>query len=203
MLFYSGLGYGQVKAVTDKGDEVILYSDGTWKYLNQDNHQIDSIALNPNAFVKPATSTFLVKSKNADFGVWLDPKKWSFVKGKDGEVAEYEFEYKGDDIYGMFITEKVEVPLENLSVIALENAKDAAPDVQIMHQEYRMVNDKKVLTLQMNGTMQGIKFSYYGYYFSSEVGTVQFVMYTSANLLKNSLPAMESLLNGFVWLQKK
>ena len=71
---------------------------------------------------------------------------------------------------------------------------------EITKEEYRIVNGAKVLLLQMNGTMQGIKFSYYGYYFSNSNGTVQFVTYTSTNLITSYLPKIELLLNGIVEL---
>jgi len=52
--------------------------------------------------------------------------------------------------------------------------------------------------IQMDGTTQGIRFSYYGYYFSNSNGTIQFVTYTSQNLLDNYVNDCEELLNGFV-----
>ena len=100
----------------------------------------------------------------------------------------------------MIISEKMEIPLETLKSIALNNGRKAAPDLKITKEEYRIVNGAKVLLLQMNGTMQGIKFSYYGYYFSNSNGTVQFVTYTSTNLITSYLPKIELLLNGIVEL---
>jgi len=50
----------------------------------------------------------------------------------------------------------------------------------------------------MNGTMQGIKVSYYGYYFSNNNGTLQFLTYTSQNLLSDYIDEIEDLLNGFI-----
>ncbi|MCC7520261.1 MAG: hypothetical protein IT220_01380, partial [Flavobacteriaceae bacterium] len=104
----------------------------------------------------------------------------------------------GEDLYGMIISEKVEIPLETLRSIAIENGKSVAPDLKIMKEEYRTVNGLKLLLLQMNGTMQGIKFSYYGYYYSNTNGTVQFITYTSQNLLNSYIPEIEKLLNGIV-----
>ena len=98
----------------------------------------------------------------------------------------------------MIISEKFEIPLETLKSIALETARSAAPDLKIVKEEYRIVNGIKVLLLQMNGTMQGIKFSYYGYYFSNTNGTVQFIAYTSQNLLDGYRKECDILLNGFV-----
>ena len=50
--------------------------------------------------------------------------------------------------------------------------------------------------------MQGIKFSYYGYYYSGEEGTVQFITYTAQNMLEDYRNDCETLLNGFVKTSK-
>jgi hypothetical protein len=125
---------------------------------------------------------------------------WTFKKGNEKDAAEYKLQLKAGDLYGMIISEKVEIPLETLKSIALNNGRKAAPDLKITKEEYRIVNGLKVLLLQMNGTMEGIKFSYYGYYFSNTNGTVQFVTYTSTNLIASYLPKIEVLLNGIVEL---
>ena len=70
-----------------------------------------------------------MKSKRTDIGFWLNPKKWSFSKSIDNPDAEYEVELKGEDLYGMIITEKIEIPLKTLKNIAVDNARLAAPDV--------------------------------------------------------------------------
>jgi len=192
----------QKKAVTENGDEVFLYEDGTWKYKNEKEIKANETLLNPKKIKKNEDATFLLKSNKLNIGVWLNPKKWSFKKADTNTEAEYEFQLKDGDLYGMAITEKVEIPLETLKYIALENGRGAAPDLKIIHEEYRMVNGVKVFMMQMNGKMQGIKFSYYGYYFSSEKGTIQLITYTSQNLLKEYMKDCEELLNGFVELNK-
>ncbi|WP_406684894.1 hypothetical protein N1F78_03995 [Seonamhaeicola sp. MEBiC1930] len=194
--------YAQQKAITERGEEVILFEDGTWKYQNEEVIKETEIPTNPEKFEKDTNSTFLLKSNKLNVGFWLDPKVWSFKKATDNPEAEYELQVKDGDLYGMVISEKVEIPLEMLKTIALENGKAAAPDLKIVKEEYRMVNDLKVLLLQMDGTMYGIKFSYYGYYFSHENGTVQFITYTSQNLLEESRDVCEKLLNGIVKLDE-
>jgi hypothetical protein len=193
--------FAQKKAVTETGEEVILYTDGTWKYADSSSLKETEIATNPNPFKKKISSTFLLKSTNVNVGVWLDPKKWSFKKGGTSDAAEYELGLKGKDLYGLLITEKVEFPLETFKTVAIENARDASPDIKIVKQEYRTVNGKKILMLQMDGSMQGVKFSYYGYYYSNEKGSVQFVTYTAQNLLKDYLNDVEELLNGLVTIE--
>ena len=197
-LFFVNLIQAQQKAVTETGEEVILFEDGTWKYQNEELISEKITPTNPKNFKKDKESTFLLKSSKLNIGIYLNPKKWSFKKATNKPEAEFELNFKGGDLYGMVITEKFEIPLETLKSIALENGKAAAPDLKIVKEEYRTVNGLKVLLLQMNGTTQGIKFSYYGYYFSSPNGTVQFITFTSQNLLDSYKHESEKLLNGFV-----
>ena len=188
----------QINAVTETGDQVILNNNGTWKYIDESVIENLSIPKNTKIFKKEKEASFLVKSKRTNVGVWINPKKWSFNNGKENEDSEFEFQLKGEDLYGMMISEKMEIPLETLKEIALDNAKEAAPDIKIVKQEYRNVNGIKVLMLQMNGTIQGIKFVYYGYYYSNSSGTVQLMTYTGQNLLNDYLEEVESFLNGIV-----
>mgnify|MGYP006439848449 CR=1 FL=1 len=197
-LFALSLAHAQINAVTETGEEVILYDDGTWKYQNEEELEVKEIPTNSNKFEKNKESTFLLKSNNLNVGIYINPKKWSFRKATENPDAEYELQLKDGDLYGMVITEKVEIPLETLKSIAIENAKAVSPDLKIVKEEYRIVNGIKVLLLQMNGTMKGIKVSYYGYYFSSTNGTIQFVTYTSQNLMDSYRPKSEKLLNGLV-----
>ena len=187
----------QEKAVTETGEEVILYADGTWNYLDSEL-EVKEIPVNKKSFKKSKNASFLLKSSRVNLGFWLDPKKWSFKKAANNEDAEYELQLKNGDLYGMIITEKVEIPLETLKDIAIENGRAVAPDLKIVKEEYRNVNGTKVLLIQMNGTTQGIKFSYYGYYYSNSNGTIQFVTYTSQNLLDTYVNDCEELLNGIV-----
>jgi len=188
--------HAQKTAITDTGEEVILYPDGTWK--SKSVVKVTVIPLNPKKFAKPTTSTFLLKSTRVNIGVWLDPKVWSFKKADENEEGEYELQLKGGDLYAIMITEKVEIPLETLKGIAVENARSVSPDVTIVKEEYRTVNNVKVLLLQMSGTIEGVKFTYFGYYYSNANGTVQLLTYTSQNLFASYQVNAEALLNGFV-----
>ena len=188
----------QIKAVTENGDEVVLYNDKTWKFINESIDEVKEIPINDVLFKKDKKSTFLVKSNKISMGVLINPKKWSFKKNPINDEAEYQFQLKGGDLYGMMITEKIEIPVETIKNLALQNAREVAPDIKSVKEEYRTVNGKKILMMQMNGTMQGIKFTYYSYYYSNKNGVVQLVTYTSANLLDTYLEEIEKFLNGFV-----
>ena len=198
ILFLTGFTvFSQTKGITETGDEVILYKNGTWEYEN-DSLNISSITENNKQFAKSKKSTFLVKSEIKNIGIWVNPKNWSFSKGEPNGAAEFSFEVKGKDIRGMLITEKIEVPIENLIELAISNAKDAASNIKVIKKEYRKINGLKVIMMQLTGTLSGIKFIYYGYYYSNSNGSIQLVTYTSQGLFEKSKEDMEELLNGFV-----
>ncbi len=198
LLTVAVLGQAQISALTESGDKVILYDDGTWEYADQRNEELKEITENPAKFTKGKNSGFLVKSKKMKVGVWLDSKKWRFEKAESTEPAEFQFNLKNEDLYGMLITEKIEIPLERLQSIAIQNAREAASDIKVLNEEYRTVNGTKVLMMQMSGTIQGIQFTYYGYYYSNKEGSVQFITYTSKSLFEDYKNEIEELLNGFV-----
>ncbi len=198
LIVVSGFTQAQIKAITENGEEVVLFQNGQWEYTTSNEVVEEEILMNPVKFTRPTTSTFLLKSTKLNVGTYLDSKKWTIEKGKGDDAFEYQLTLNQGDLYAMMITEQVEIPLESLKEIALDNARDVAPDVYVVKEEYRMVNGLRVLMLQMNGTLSGIKFSYYGYYFSSEKGTIQFIGYTSQNLLAKYQKTMEDLLNGLV-----
>ena len=193
--------FAEQRAVTDKGEEVILYDDGRWEYVGRDGDDRGAIEVNDREFAKPQNATFLLKSKRNNIGLWLDPTKWRFKDAQSNKDAEYELSLKGQDLYGMILTEKIEMPLESLVNIAFQNAEAVAPDVQIINREYRIVNGNKVIQMQMNGTMEGIKFVYYGYYISNKEGSTQILTYTSQGLFDQFHDEMEELLNGLVILE--
>lgn len=189
-------GIAQIKALTENGEEVVLYSDGTWKALEKSDINESLDTNKTKEYTKSTDATFQLKSQKTNISIHINSKTWSFKKATNNEDAEYEFQSKTKDLYAMLITEKIEIPLVNLRKIALNNAKSVAPDVQIIKEELRKVNGKYFLCMQMNGTIEGVKFTYYGYYYSSPQGTVQFISYTSQNLFESLRAEMENLLNG-------
>lgn len=186
----------QIKAVTEHGEEVILNNDGTWKYASI-TPSFDT-RLDTPVITKQDKATFLLKGKNVPYGVWLDPKKWSF-KSVDNEESsiEYRLSLKNESVYCMVIPEKIELSLELLETAALTNGKKAAPDVHVVREEIRKVNGNIVMLLELRGTIDKISFVYYGYYYTGPIGTLQVVCYTSASLFEKYKDEMEKLLSGF------
>lgn len=68
LLLISNICIAQTKAVTDTGEEVILYEDRTWKYANDFRDPKLAIKTNPVEFKKSNNANFLLKSKLAEVG---------------------------------------------------------------------------------------------------------------------------------------
>ena len=206
-LSIANISNAQIKALTETGKEVLLFDNGTWKYSNDSSNtdnKPDSISLNAHSFSKTAGQTFLVKSKVFNVGIYINPSKWTFSSHRDNESnPEYRFSLKSGDGFAMMITEKTTIDLENMRQIALLNAQKASIDAKETSAEYRMVNNKKILCLTMQGTIKGIKFAYLGYYYSNSNGTIQLVSYSSQKLFETQKKEFEELLNGLVELDNK
>ena len=192
----------QQRAVTEAGDQVILYKDGRWIYADKDSVKTDDIPINNKSFGKSKTASFLVKSKRINIGCWIDPKVWKFRSAETPSAAEFEFDHVNGSLYGLIISENLDIPTESLANLAVNNAREAAPDIKVTAKEYRIVNGTKVLMLRMAGTIEDIRFSYYGYYFAADGGAMQFLVYSSDTFMDENIDTVEQLLNGFVLFEK-
>ncbi len=198
----------QQKALTENGHEVTLYDNGTWKYSGDSTgaatSDSDSIPVNTGKFVRNPKATFAVKSNTANVGVYINTAAVTFNPHKENEVIpEYYFLAKSGGFYGMLITEKTPIAIEEFKGIALANAAKASLDARVTSADYRMVNNKKVLCMELRATLKGIKFVYLGYYYSSEGGSVQFLTYTSQEMYTANKKSMEDFLNGFTVFEAK
>jgi hypothetical protein len=198
--------FGQIKALTENGDEVVLFSDGSWLYKDS-TEKTDKISVNvkenSQIFSKSTAANFLIKSKKNNYAFWVDKSKYSFKKAEGNLDAEYEIQIKDKDAYALIISEEIEVPLENLVNIALQNAQVLDPNMKVVEKEYRIVNGLKLLMMKMEGVYEGIPLVYFGYYHSSTNGTLQYISYTSQKLFQKYKIELETLLNGMVLLETK
>ncbi|MDR3714464.1 MAG: hypothetical protein P4L51_16755 [Puia sp.] len=194
----------QKKAVTESGEEVILYNNGTWKYL-KDFDATDSsreISTNPTEFIKPPAATFLLKAKNGNIGFWINPRKWTFHKGAVNAAADFELQIPGESLQATILSEATSIPLESFPDIALANGRLAAPDLKIVEREYRHVNGLKILHLRMEGTQLGIRFNYFAYYYSTSNSTIQFAVSSYPSTIVKYSKDVEDLLNGLTELSE-
>ncbi len=180
------------EATTTDGRTVILNDDGSWRYKSADPIS-DSLSRN-----RPAGSYRIIKSNKGFVNVRYDPNKWVFKRLPAGSTSEFTFKHVKGDGYAIAIIERISVPIENLKRIALNNAKNAAPNARITHERMRTVNGKEILEMGIRGTIQGIPFQYVGYYWSGKSGSIQLIAYTAQNLFSEYKADFKKLLNGLM-----
>jgi len=183
-------------ATTEDGRTVKLNENGTWQFVTKEkSRKTDSIL---HIYSKPQLATTYVKSTRNRFGFWYDKTVWKPVQKKTNEYAEFEMEMPKGDAYAMFISEKIELDLDQLRNIVIKNARQQDPNIMVEKEEMRMVNGIKLKYLQMTGEAHGVNFVYQGYYSSNSSGTIQFVCFTAKNLVKEYESDFLNLLNGLV-----
>jgi hypothetical protein len=180
----------QERVTTASGRVVLLYPDGTWKYAPTATAPPSGKGHN-----RPAEATARVDFARGRGSLFYDPTKWQETKAK--EPGRINLVHTEGDAYAIIIAERLQMSIDALRDLALNNAKAAAPDAQIVSQETRRVNGHDVMALQITGSMQGIGFVYFGYYYVGSEGTFQLLTYTAKNLFDEYKPQFERLLDGF------
>ena len=179
----------QERAVTDSGKTVLIYPDGTWK-----DAKTNTAGTGKNGITRPKVSIGKAAILKGRATIFYNPKKWK-PKG-DEEGGRTSFVHADGDAQAIVLTERIQMPIENLEKVAIDNAKLAAPDTVITHRETKRVNGLDIVAIQMKGTIQGTRFCYYNYYYSCEKGVIQILTFTSQNLFNEYKPDFEDFLNG-------
>lgn len=195
----------QTMAITLEGDTVYLYSDGTWDFNGEYGDYSIAGPILPEDLAKggsyksPASNSSEVTGPDNGYKVKYNPKEWEkIVPGEINEDASHAFQMKNDDGYAMVIFERVAIPLESLAQIAIDQAYSVASDLVLEKTEKRTINGKEMLCMQMSGTTSGIPFTYFGYYYTDEERSIQFLTFTGANRYEVVQPQFEALLNGLM-----
>ena len=177
------------RATTEDGRKVLLYPDGRWKYAPP-----AAKGRAEKSYIRGVAATEGIDLLRGGMTLFVDPAKWKRTPSED--PTRISFRHSTGEAYGMVVAERLVIPLPRLKEIAISNAREAAPDVRVTLEEPRRVNDVDVLAMQMEGTIQGVPFTYYGYYFSGPHGSVQLLTYTGSNLFAEYKPEFEDFLNG-------
>ena len=72
LIFTSKLVIGQEIAVTERGDSVVLFSNGTWDYYANylsNNEDETEIRINSETFIKPKSSTKKINGSNQAYEI--------------------------------------------------------------------------------------------------------------------------------------
>ena len=191
--------YSQTKGLTDDGKEVVLFDNGTWKFVNEsDAKSLETISTNDFPFNKSKNAGFLMRSKKLDMGLYFNPPEWKVSPEKVSPYVEYMFRANTEDqIIGFLITEKVQIPtLKNLRDILLIGVQKNADFFRLKESEYRTVNGLKVLYIRYIANTKGLDFEYAGNYYLNDLGYCGVIAFSPQNSFEKNSVKIHELLNG-------
>jgi len=205
------VAYGQTKAVTETGDTIYVYDNGTWSFeliegmpavpnemaFLSDEIIIDTIL---TEFSVSAKANKEVRDKRDMFVIKYDDSLWKRVPPATlNEEAEFAFQSKVSDIWCVVIAEETPIASDKLLLIAKNTMKDATGSTpEILKTELRSVNGHDLIRGVLGVEISGIAFTFDTYYFSNDSGSVQFITWTSDNVWERYQKEILKFLNGFI-----
>ena len=192
------LSFSQINAITEDGYQIQLFDDGTWNYVDTTLNEKRFIKKNDSIFKVPYNSTLNISSSVLDINIMLNDKDWLVNPSVEEDITEFLFTHKNAEIFGILIPEKNAIPVENLRNIALINARDNVENLTILEEEYRQVNNLKVLYLCFEGEVEKMKLRYNNYFYSGEDGIAQLITYARKDVAIRNKDAIFKLLNGLI-----
>jgi hypothetical protein len=189
----------QVTAITEEGRAVILFTDGTWRYLN-DSVKVSTLDL--SYYTVPENSTSLVKGKETRYELWYNADRWNLLPDTVYENSEYALEFHTGELIAMMIAERMQVPLSRIKEAAIASFKKEGSECRISEEQKIMVNNTEGLLLKIDALVDGIPVSYLNGYFSTREGTFQLITYTAYNLFDSHRKDMIGLISGFVLIEQ-
>jgi hypothetical protein len=202
--------FAQEKAITETGDTIYVYPDGTWSFELELYKPSGGITQPINKRVAPVNNgrTFTVtEGLTGKLSSALGPIRVMYQDSIykrlppaniNGE-AEFALTARDNSCYAMVIIEPVEIGLDNLFKIALTTMESAADEpLEILEQEYCEVNGQPMIRASMKATVNGLEIIYFSNYYSGPNGSVQLVSWSFASLFDQQKPKLEALLNGLV-----
>jgi hypothetical protein len=179
----------QTPATTFDGKAVMLYDNGTWKYAAADTVSRPATGSAPSAVRDQIT---ILDGKAI---LRYDPNKWRETPS-DHPGRFMLTHVKGDGL-AMVIAEHLDMQIDTLVRVALENARSAAPDVQVLKRTGLRVKGKEMVEMQFSGTLRGVPFTYLGRYYSGKEGSFQVLTFTGTSLFAEYEADFRELLGGF------
>lgn len=187
------MGFTSARVVTqDDGQQVVLFPDGSWKEFRG------------NLRPQNQLQRFVVGSDDA-YGVWYSPDSWTVPSAMGSPEYDLAFVHMSKGAYAYVLYGKEKLTLESLRDYAWYNARRVIDESKISYDKQLEINGQQVLCLKIEGWYYGepeAPLVYYGYYYTGDMGSIQFVVYTTESLFQSLQQEIKALLNGFIVMPK-
>jgi len=89
-------------------------------------------------FYRSLKATEKAEFARGRYVLFFNPEKWK--RQKSEETERLTWNHRNGDGYAQVISERIQIPLENLRKLALDNMKGVDPNAKITFEEKRQVN---------------------------------------------------------------
>ncbi len=197
-------------AVTESGDSIFIYDDGTWSYdLKAQSKGMEenvlkfqtldlSIENHGRKFTLPSQTLKKIDKDSEFYKISYNPSNWKRVPPATiNPIASYTFGDESKGIYAMLIAENIEMGTENIYKFALQHAEtNAGAAPKVLRSEWVMVNGVKMINGEYDVNLNGLKFTFNSLFYSTEKGTIQLMTWTFTNQYTANKPMLEEILAG-------
>jgi len=204
----------QTLAVTEHGDTVYIFNDGTWSFemeaatsVGMEGLGFEDIEIIPDTLVAAqryeGNGGASVESSLALFNLKYDKDEWKRIPpGELNEDAEFAFQNRNRDIWAMVITEESVFDKVLIARIAARTMQEnLGTEVRLIKSEIRTVNGYEILRVAYAAIITDIPIVFDSYYYSNDKGTLQFTCYTTESLWNKYESYMLDFLNGLYILE--
>ena len=200
-----------VDAITENGQGVVLYSNGTWAFkreptrpqIKKNKHVktlpprlVKNKKIEPKSTLKTKSKSIL-KGKHNTYKIIYDNTLWKKTSSANDD-AEIQLEHKTGNGFAMVIFDRSPISLKDLKKQVLTTMRSVASKVEIISEEKKRIKNHQIMVLKINSTIENTPFSYFNYYASGQWGTIQFVTYTATALMADYEADFTTLLDGLI-----
>lgn len=158
------------------------------------SHELRNIKQSKKIYIQSKKSDDVLESKNG-FVKFNLANNWR-ISPNNNPAAEFQLTFHKGDLYATIITERIEIPIKSLTEFAIQNLSNITDDYEVLNVEVRNVNGKSFVMMDIECTLNEIKFRYRNFYWSGKPGSLQILTYTGINLFEEFKNDIDYLLNG-------
>lgn len=174
----------ELRAVTEDGRKVVLFSDGKW--------QFDSRASTATRTLSESPYQTAVKR----FSLVFNPDEWRLLPKKDDEPNRRSLQHKSLPVHALVIADEIPARTETLKDVILYNAKSAGASTTILVDKTESLGSRQVGSIRFAAMMKGMELVFSTYYYADEDGNVQVSCFTGQSLFFKYQGECQKLLNG-------
>jgi hypothetical protein len=129
--------------------------------------------------------------------VRYDPGLWQ-LDANPTPPGSFQYVYTGGDVFFRVITHPFQLRPETLANNGfLRGLQNSDPKLRVTRRDTRLVNGLDMVIREVEATVNGVLFRYYGHYYSDTAGSVELIGWTYPQLIDEHRRGFDQFVSGF------